>query len=244
MTARLPLVAILVAALAAAGGCGSGELTVYGASSLKQVLPRVEEGPAYSFAGSDALARQIRDGAPADLFAAASPRYPRELARDGLCESPVPFATNTLAVIVPARGSPVRSFGEFERLEGARLAIGEAAVPVGTYSQEVLDRAGSEAVLERNTVSDEQDAAGVVSKVALGSADAGLAYVTDARAAAGRVRAVRIPASAQPTVVYEACMVRRSGARSDQARAYLERLTGPEGQAALKEAGFGPAPAP
>jgi molybdate transport system substrate-binding protein len=219
-------------------------MAVYGASSLKQVLPRIEEGPTYSFAGSDALARQIENGAPADLFAAASPKYPRQLAAQGRCARPVAFATNTLTLVVPAADPKVTSFSAFERLRGARIAIGDPAVPIGAYSREVLDRAGARNVLEENRVSSEQDVSGVVSKVALGSADAGLAYATDARAAGARVQAVAIPASAQPTVVYEACVVRRSGANTQGAASYLERLTGPEGRAALREAGFGPAPGP
>lgn len=245
MRIRPPAAAVLLCALAlAAAGCGGQELTVYGASSLKQVLPKVEERATYSFAGSDALARQIENGAPADLFAAASPKYPRQLASEGRCEKPVAFATNTLTVIVPAEGAKVTSFGGFERLRGARIAVGDPAVPIGAYSREVLERAGAASLLKENRVSSEQDASGVVSKVALGSADAGLAYVTDARAASGRVRQVEIPAAAQPTVVYEACVVKRSGADTNGATDYLERLTGPGGQAVLREAGFGPVPAP
>lgn len=225
-------------------GCGASDSgpVIFGAASLKEVLPKIEKGPSYSFAGSDALARQIENGAPADLFAAASPNYPEQLASEGKCGKPVPFATNTLTLIVPEGSSKVTSFGDFEKLRGARLAIGDPGVPVGSYSREVLDRAGAKQVLANNRVSSEQDVSGVVSKVALGSADVGLVYVTDARPANGNVRSVPIPGFAQPTVVYDACVVKRDGASAAGAQDYLDRLTGPDGQAVLKRAGFGPAP--
>lgn len=233
--------AVLAAVVLAA--CGSNDtLTVYGASSLKIVLSKFDAGPTYSFAGSDVLAQQIENGAPADLFAAASPKYPKQLAAKGLCEKPVPFASNTLVIIVPAGSKAISSLADLQVGPPRRLAIGAAAVPIGAYTREVLANAGGDAVLTRNTVSDEQDAAGIVSKVALGSADAGITYVTDAKSSDGRVRAVALPASAQPVVAYTACVAVREGANTTAARDYLTKLTGPAGQAALKAAGFGPAP--
>ncbi len=230
-----------VAVTGVLAACGSNEaLTVYGASSLKQVLPKIEASPTYSFAGSDVLAQQIENGAPADLFAAASPKYPKQLAAKGLCETPVPFASNTLAIIVPAGSKGINSLADLQSGPRRRLAIGTAAVPIGGYTREVLANAGAEEVLTDNTVSDEQDAAGIVSKVALGSADAGIAYVTEAKSSDGRVRAVALPASAQPVVSYMACVVIRDGANSAAAKSYLKKLTGAGGQAALKAAGFGP----
>ncbi len=237
VTACLTLV--VVAALAS---CGSSDaLTVYGASSLKQALAKIEASPTYSFAGSDQLAQQIENGAPADLFAAASPKYPKQLAAKGLCEEPAAFASNTLVIIVPSGSKGIESLADLESGPRRRLAIGTAAAPIGSYTREMLANAGAEAVLTRNTVSDEQDAAGIVSKVALGSADAGIAYVTDAKSSDGRVRSVALPASAQPTVSYMACVVIRDGANSAGAKNYLKKLTGADGQATLKAAGFGPA---
>lgn len=234
---------LAVLAVGVLAACGSNDtLTVYGASSLKQVLPTIEASPTYSFAGSDQLAQQIKNGAPADLFAAASPKAPKQLAAEGLCETPVPFASNTLVIIVPSGSKQIASLADLESGPRRRLAIGVAAAPIGSYTREVLANAGAEAVLTRNTVSDEQDAAGIVSKVVLGSADAGIAYVTDVKSSDGRVRAAALPASAQPVVTYMACVVVRDGANTTAAKDYLTKLTGPAGQAALKAAGFGPAP--
>ncbi len=223
--------------------CGSGEpapLTVYGASSLKQVLPEIGDAT-YAFAGSDTLAQQIREGAPADVLASASARYPRDLANAGLCDEPVAFATNSLVLIVPTSEPKIAAFDDLEA-GGFRLAVASESVPIGGYTREALARLGEEAVLTANTVSSEQDAAGIVSKVALGSADAGIAYATDASAAGDRVTAVPLPTEAQPTITYAACVVRRNGSNLDAARDYVAALVAPAGQAALREAGFGPAP--
>lgn len=248
---RHRLVALLVlvvgSLLVACGGTKAADVespaTVYAAASLKDVLPAALGDATYAFAGSDALALQIREGAPADLFVAASPRYPRELADEGLCEPPVEFASNTLALIVPA-AEPAGIDGIGDLLDGGpyRLAIGAETVPIGDYTRAALANLDAEAVLGRNTVSLESDPPAIVAKVALGSADAGIVYATDARAADDRVRAIPLPPGASPTIAYTACVVKRPGAATDAAPALLDRLLGPEAQSALEEAGFGPAP--
>lgn len=239
----LVLAAIVLGIVVAVRGNGeeAAPLTVYGASSLQQALPALDETAAYSFAGSDTLAEQIRQGAPADVFAAASPRYPRLLRTEGRCSEPVPFASNTLALILPSGAATVASLDDLRSGPRRRLAIGAEAVPVGTYAREALAKLGAEALLERHTVSEERDAAGIVGKVALGAADAGIAYTTDARASTAVV-AIPLPAAADPTVVYMACAVLREGAATAAATAYLDLLTGPAGQRELAAAGFAPAP--
>ena len=245
---RLLGLALVVAAIAlgivvaARGGDDDAPtLTVYGASSLKQALPALDDAARYSFAGSDTLAEQIRQGAPADVFAAASPRYPRLLRAEGRCSEPVPFASNTLALILPVENAAVASLDDLRSGPPRRLAIGATAVPIGTYTREALTMLGAEALLARHTLSEEQDAAGIVAKVALGSADAGIAYTTDARASSAVV-AIPLPAAAEPTVIYMACAVLREGTPSAAATAYLELLTGPTGQRELAAAGFEPVP--
>lgn len=243
------VIALVVLSGAFLIACGGGETpkghedaTLYAAASLKEVLPVALGTATYSFAGSDTLALQIREGAPADLFVAASPRYPDELADESLCETPVGFATNTLALLVPA-GNPRGIEGVEDLLRGGpyRLAIGDPSVPIGAYTREALDALDAEVMLERNTVSEEPDASSLVAKVALGSADAAIAYATDATRGDGKVEAIPLPPEADPTVVYTACVVAR-GDDTTEAQALLERLLGPDGQAALEEAGFGPAP--
>src|SRR5947209_104960 len=114
MRTRVPVVLLsfVAAALAvAAGGSaheqGSGRITVFAAASLTEVLPKIDGQVKYGFAGSDQLAFQIQQGAPADVFAAASPKYPELLYQQGLVERPIPFATNTLVLVVP-KANPAR----------------------------------------------------------------------------------------------------------------------------------------
>ena len=83
-------------------GSADEPLTVYAAASLTEVFPTIDPAPRYNFGGSDDLAVQIREGAPADVYAAASATYTEELFAEDLVEEPVTFASNTLVLIVPA----------------------------------------------------------------------------------------------------------------------------------------------
>jgi molybdate transport system substrate-binding protein len=215
--------------------------TVYAAASLREALPRVLDAR-FSFAGSDALQRQIERGAPADLFVAASPRATTALSRGGRCERPVAFASNALVLLVPSTGARLRALADLRRLPDLRIAIGAPGVPVGDHARELVRRLGLRQALRAATESRETSVAGVVARVALGSADAGFAYRTDAPIAGPRVRAIALPARAQPPIRYEACVVRRPGAATASARELLRRLTGPRAQELLRRSGFGPAP--
>jgi molybdate transport system substrate-binding protein len=235
------LVAVIAAAAAvvtaATAGAGSGRLTVFAASSLTDALPAIDSRPRYNFAGSDQLAFQIGQRAPADIFAAASPKYPEELYRKGLVYKPVPFATNRLIVIVPsANPAGIRSVFDLDK-RGVRLVIGARGVPIGDYTRKVLARLHLRAALD-NVVSEETDVRSVVAKVALGGADAGIVYRTDARAAVGKVKTLSIPNRGQPTVVYEIAVV-WSTPRIASARAYIARVLGRPGRVALRSSGFG-----
>src|SRR5207253_3535988 len=177
------------------------------AACLTDPLRRIDPRPQYAFAGADQLAFQIQQGAPADVFAAASPKYPDQLYRQGLVEKPIPFATNTLVLIVP-KSNPARIHSVTDLAKrGVRIVIGDASVPVGAYTLTVLKNLGiSDAVL-KNVVSKETDVKSVVAKVALGEADAGFVYVTDVKPVRGKVLAIAIRESAQPHVVYEVCVL-------------------------------------
>lgn len=229
----------LAALIALAAGCGSGkdELTVFAAASLTEAFTALDEDARFNFAGSDELATQIREGAEADVYAAASPRYPNELHAEGLVERPRIFATNRLVVVVPADNpAAIRSVADLRR-RGVKLVVGAEGVPVGDYAREVLATLDATDVL-RNVVSNEDDVKGVVGKVAAGEADAGFVYVTDARAAGDEVRAIDLPPKAQAVVEYHVALVRGSE-RPAAAAAFVERLVGAEGRRALARAGFG-----
>jgi molybdate transport system substrate-binding protein len=226
------------AAVAAVGSRTADPPVVFAAASLTEVLPRVDAEARYSFGGSNQLAQQIRQGAPADVFLSANVKYADDLYRSGLVRKPVPFATNTLVVIVPkANPASIHSIGDLARRPKLRLVVGTPAVPIGLYTRKVLQRLALLRVL-RKAVSLEPDVKGVVAKVALGEADAGFVYATDARPVAAKVRVLRIPARAQPRVLYEAAIVAGS-ARLDAAQQLLIELLGPGGRRQLRAAGFG-----
>ena len=164
----------------------SGRLTVFAAASLTEVFPAIDPRPRFGFAGSDQLAFQIQQGAPADVFAAASPKYPEALYKQGLVEKPIPFATNTLVLIVPkSNPAGIHSVTDLTK-PGVKIVIGDPSVPVGSYTRTVLSNLGISAAVLKNVVSQETDVKGVVAKVALGEADAGFVYVTDVRPCAAR----------------------------------------------------------
>src|ERR1700751_3799778 len=105
----LAAVLVVVVALASVGGRASGaqraELTVYAAASLTDVFPKIDPAQRYQFGGSNTLAAQISQGAPADVFASANTTLPNQLFAKGLCSKPVVFTRNTLVVVVP-RSNP------------------------------------------------------------------------------------------------------------------------------------------
>jgi molybdate transport system substrate-binding protein len=230
--------ALAVAALGAPGERAADPPVVLAASSLTEVLSRVEPEGRYSFAGSNQLAQQIRQGAPFDVFLSASPQYTQSLYADGLVRRPVAFASNSLVLIVP-RSNParVRTVRDLAKRAKLRLVVAGPKVPIGLYTREVLQRLGMLAVL-RKTVSLEPDVKGIVGKVALGEADAGFVYRTDVKPVAGKVRAITLPAASQPTVLYEAALA--TTPRSlESGQSFLIALLGPGGRRQLRAAGFG-----
>ncbi len=235
---RAAVLAALGAALAlpAATSAGGG-ITVYAAASLTEVLPRIDRAPHYSFAGSDQLALQLQQGAPADVFASASPKQPELLYRSGVLLKPVVFATNRLIVLVP-RSNPARIRSVYDlRRAGVKVVVGDKTVPIGSYTRQILDSLGISVEVTRNVVSQETDVKGIVAKVALGEADAGFVYVTDARPVAERTRTVEVPVWAQPPIRYEIAVVKASAHRA-AAQAFVKRVTSVRGRAALRAAGF------
>ncbi|MBA2385193.1 MAG: molybdate ABC transporter substrate-binding protein [Actinobacteria bacterium] len=229
---------VLATALVATG-CGGGDgatLDVFAASSLSEAFPALV-GPRYTFAGSDTLATQIREGAEADVFAAASPKAAQALFGEGIVTSPRAFASNRLVIVVPgANEAGIRGLDDLGG-NGVRVVIGDQGVPVGDYARQALTAAGADDVLE-NVVSLEDDVKGVVAKVALGEADAGFVYSTDAKAAADELTVIELPARLRPEIRYVVAVVAESD-RREAAEDFVERLLSVEGRRVLREAGFG-----
>jgi molybdate transport system substrate-binding protein len=228
-------------------GCGGGDdqpqLVVSAASSMAEALtgcaPDFEAADVrLSFAGSDELAAQIRQGVRPDVFAAASTGLPEDLNEEGLLSKPVEFATNELVIAVP-RDSDLRSLADLAR-PGVKLAIGSDSVPVGSYTRELLARLPrdeGDRILD-NVRSNEPDVKGIVGKLTQGAADAGFVYVTDVEAAADSLEAVKLPAELEPDVIYAAGVVK--GARQPgEARKFVAGLRRGACADALAKAGFG-----
>jgi molybdate transport system substrate-binding protein len=229
---------LLLALLLPLAGAGATRITVYAAASLTQVFPRIDRAPRYSFAGSDTLAAQIAQGAPADVFASASPKQTELLYHNGVLRRPVVFATNKLIVIVPSSNpAGIRSVYDLRR-KGVKVIVGTPTVPVGAYTRQILDSLGIGSAVLSNVVDQESDVKGIVTKIALGEGDAGLVYKTDPRPAGSKVKTILIPAWAQPPIRYEIGIVRKSAHRA-AAAAFIKRVTSLRGRRLLVTAGFG-----
>ena len=238
---------VVVAALAGCGGddgdSSSSPLVVSAAASLTDALTSCSKQfddaqVRLSFAGSDELAAQIRQGVKPDVYAAANTKLPDQLAGEGLLDKPVKFATNELVIAVPA-DSDISSIDDLAK-PGVKLVIGSETVPVGTYTRTVLGKlpAAEEKQVMGNVKSNEPDVKGVIGKLTQGAADAGFVYRTDL---VDGLKAITLPADLQPVVEYGAGVVK--GAKNpDAAQQYLDGLTNGACADALRKAGFGAAP--
>jgi molybdate transport system substrate-binding protein len=215
------------------------QLTVYAAASLTDVFPRIDPVQRYSFGGSNTLAAQIQQGAPADVFASANMTLPNQLFTKGLCSKPVVFTRNTLVIVTPkSNPAGIRSVYDLGK-SGVKLVVAGPGVPVGSYTLQILKNMGLSGAVQKNVVSQETDVREVLAKVALGEADAGFVYSTDARTVSGKVTVVKVPAWAQPKVQYGMCVVSASGNKTD-ARTFVNRVLSKAGQTKLLATGFLP----
>lgn len=243
---RLTLLCVLMLA-----GCGSSDkptLTVSAASSLKTAMTQYAGDFAddakvrASFAGSDELAAQIRQGVRPDVFASANMTLPEALYKEGLVEKPRVFAANRLVLAVPASGANVSSLADLQK-PGTTIAMGSETVPVGSYTRKVLAKLPSDesAAILKNVRSNEPDVGGVVGKIAQGAVDAGFVYTTDVRGTDGKLRAIELPEDLQPQVAYGVAVVK--GAKNpEQAKAFVDGLISGDGRKRLDAAGFLPPP--
>jgi molybdate transport system substrate-binding protein len=215
-------------------------ITVYAAASLTDVFPKIDSGPKYAFGASSTLAAQIAQGAPADVFASANTTIPAQLFAKGLVQKPVMFTRNRLVLVVPTSNpAGIHSVYDLKK-PGVKLVIAAPAVPVGSYTLQVLKQMGLTSVLA-NVVSRESDVRSVLSKVALGEADAGFVYSTDAKTVPGKVRVFKIPAWAQSKVTYGMAIASSSNNKA-AARRFIKEVLSKAGQKKMLAAGFLPIP--
>jgi molybdate transport system substrate-binding protein len=221
----------------------TGEVTVFAAASLTEAFTALGEKfqqlhpsatVVFNFGGSAALATQVDQGAPADVFASAAPRNMATVVdAGGAAGEPVVFARNQLVLAVP-KGNPkgVRGLADLAR-PAVKVALCAAQVPCGAAARTALDAAGAAVT----PVTLEQDVKAALSKVRLGEVDAALVYRTDVRAAAAEVDGVEFPESARAVNDYP-IVVLRAAPNPAGAAAFLAVVRSEPGRAALTGAGF------
>ncbi|GAA3109913.1 molybdate ABC transporter substrate-binding protein [Streptomyces rectiviolaceus] len=225
---------------AAGAAAPKADLTVLAASSLTDVFETAgaayeKEHPGtkvnFSFAGSQELASQVNQGAPADALVTADTKTMDGLRSDTGTASVI--AKNRLVIAV-GEGNP-KKVAELKDLSDSKLKVVLAAseVPVGRYSKQILD----DQKIDVQPVSQEPNVRAVLSKVELGEADAGLVYKTDAATATGKVDAVKIPDGQNAIAEYPAATLKTSK-HAEAAAAFVKWLSTPAAQKILQDAGF------
>jgi molybdate transport system substrate-binding protein len=224
-------------------GLVTGTVTVLAASSLQQsftTLARRFESAnpgsvvVLSFGGSSTLAAQLVQGAPADVFAAASVATMAQVVKAGRVSAPMTFATNTMMIAVPATNpGQVAHVTDLAR-PGLKVVLCQATVPCGAAARMVLDTAG----VTVTAASLEADVKAVLTKVSLAEADAAIVYVTDVAAAGAAVTGIAIPAATNTTTSYPLATVLDS-TNPVAAQAFVHLVLSSEGRQVLSSAGFG-----
>jgi molybdate transport system substrate-binding protein len=254
--------AILAVGALALAGCGSGgggsggggsgggstpTLTVSAAASLKDAFTTCAQSfktahVRFSFAGSDQLAAQIRQGASPNLFASANTKLPDQLASEGKLQKTQVFAGNRLVIAVP-KDSKITAIADLEK-PGTKLVIGDSTVPVGSYTRTVLARlpADQQKAINANVKSEEPDVSSIVGKLTQGAADAGFTYISDVSGTKSQLKAIDVPAGLQPQVAYGAGIVEGTP-NQKQAQAFIDDVRSGSCRKVMQANGFLPPPA-
>jgi molybdate transport system substrate-binding protein len=227
------------------------DVTVFAASSLRETFTALghrfeEQHPGahvvLSFAGSQTLRAQIEHGAAVDVFASADERHMSALVAEGHVRAPQLFAKNELVVAVAqSKRDTLREFSQLPEAE--RIVLGAPEVPVGEYTRQTLERASSDlgadfrTRVEAHVVSREPDVRQVLAKVALGEADAGIVYRTDASSVKDKIALVSIPTAYNVTAHYPIAVATHAP-EPELAQAFVSLLLSPDGERALADGGF------
>jgi len=223
----------------------SGTLVVFAATSLTDAFNKIATqfdaahpgvNVKFNYNGSSSLATQINQGAPADVFASAAPGNMKTVTNQGMTTgSPKDFASNKGEILV-AKGNPshIKSVSDLAN-PALKVVLCAPQVPCGVVASEIFKNAH----VTVKPVSEEQNVGGVVTKVTLGEADAGIVYVTDAMANASKATGVPIPASENATTKYPIAEI-KGAPNPTAAAAFISYVLGPDGQQVLKSFGFMP----
>lgn len=236
-------VAATALGLAGCGGDDGGEqLTVFAASSLEIPFSELgrefaEQHPdvelRFSWAGSSDLVSQVLAGAPADVLATADERTMDDAVVAGVVAGePTVVAENVLSLITPV-GNPAGVTGLDDSLDGADLVVCAPQVPCGAATLELAERLG----VTLTPVSESSQVTDVRAQVASGQADAGLVYASDAAVVGDDVDVIPVPGAEDVVNRYPVAVLADTGSR-DLADAWVELVSGPQGQAAFRDAGF------
>ncbi|MEU9218535.1 molybdate ABC transporter substrate-binding protein [Streptomyces sp. NPDC048376] len=221
----------------------SGQVTVFAAASLKESFTTLGETfekqhpgteVTFNFAGSDTLAASITGGAPADVFASASPKTMATVTDAGATAgTPATFVRNQLEIAtLPGNPEHISSLKDLTD-SGLKVVLCDRTVPCGAAARKALDAGG----LDLTPVSYEQDVKAALTKVELKEADAAVVYKTDVKAADGKVTGVDFPESAKAVNDYPITLL-KDAPNADAARAFVELVKSAEGQRVLTGAGF------
>jgi len=236
-------------------GGATGTLTVFAAASLTESFAEVKSAfekanpgvtVQYNFAGSQALVTQLTQGAKADVFASADQANMDNATKGGvIAGTPQIFAKNKLIIIVPKDNrAGIQSAKDLAK-PGVKFDTAQTSVPVGTYTQQVLDNfsklpdygADFKAQVNKNTVSQEDNVKAIVQKVQLGEADAGIVYLTDAQAAKDKLTFIEIPDAQNVIATYPLAVV-KGAPQAALAQKFVDYLGSTDGQAILAKYGF------
>ncbi len=266
-TSRLAFLAFLFVVVGAVSACGTASgggstpapkvtLNVFAAASLTNAFKEIGQkfqqlhsnvSVTFNFAGSQTLAQQINQGAPADVFASANQKQMDVVIQGGAVDAAASkvFAHNLLVVIFP-KSNP----GQIATLQdlaksGLKIVLAAAAVPAGQYAVDFLDKASADAAFGasykpnvlKNVVSYENDVESVVSKVALGEADAGIVYTTDALANIDKLGQINIPTNLQTLATYPIAPIKGSK-NAATAQQFVDYVLSAAGQQVLSSFGF------
>ena len=227
----------------------AAELTVFAASSLTAAFTQIGSDfeaanpgstVTFNFGPSDGLAAQIESEGAADVFASASDAWMDDVQNTVGVTERVDFAMNRLVVITPADNpGNVRSLVDLGR-PGVQVVLAAEGVPIGDYARQALDAAGISHDVAPNVVSNEQDDASVVAKIVAGEADAAIVYSSDVTdQVAPDVSVIEIPDEVNVIATYPIAVV-EGAAEADLGAAFVEYVTGADGQATLAQFGFLP----
>jgi molybdate transport system substrate-binding protein len=220
----------------------SGTVNVFAAASLKEAFTKLGRQfeaahpgvkVVFNFGPSSGLATQIKNGAPADVFASASTKNMDQVVKAGVAATPTSFASNVMQIAVPPKNpAGIESLSDLAR-PSVKLALCQVTVPCGATAAEVLKNAK----VSVTPVTLEVDVKAVLTKVSLGEVDAGLVYVTDVRAAGEKVVGIAIPDNVNSTTRYPIATLTKAPNKST-AQAFTDYVLSADGSSVLTAAGF------